>query len=101
VLNTPAAASAFRRALAGPTVPEGVMTDRASPSPTSSGQIRVFISSTFRDMHAEQDHLVRFVFPRLREEMLTRRIHLIDVDLRCGVTSDQDVLGSAGRLPSR
>ena len=52
--------------------------------------IRVFISSTFRDMQAERDHLVRFVFPRLREELVKRRIHLVDVDLRCGVTTDQD-----------
>ena len=44
--------------------------------------VRVFISSTFRDMQAERDHLVRFVFPRLREELLTRRIHFVDVDLR-------------------
>jgi hypothetical protein len=28
--------------------------------------IRVFISSTFRDMHAERDHLVTVVFPELR-----------------------------------
>jgi len=28
--------------------------------------VRVFISSTFRDMQAERDHLVRFVVPRLR-----------------------------------
>jgi WD40 repeat protein len=55
--------------------------------------VRVFISSTFRDMQAERDHLVRFVFPKLREDMLKRRIHLIDVDLRWGVTSDQDALG--------
>ena len=54
--------------------------------------VRVFISSTFRDMQAERDHLVRFVFPRLREELLKRRIHLIDVDLRWGVTSEQDAL---------
>jgi len=27
--------------------------------------VRVFISSTFRDMQAERDHLVRFVFPKL------------------------------------
>jgi WD40 repeat protein len=54
--------------------------------------LRVFISSTFRDMQAERDHLVRFVFPRLREELLRRRIHLIDVDLRWGVTSDQDAV---------
>ncbi len=52
--------------------------------------VRVFISSTFRDMHAERDHLVRFVFPRLREDLLRRRIHLVDLDLRWGVTSDQD-----------
>lgn len=54
--------------------------------------VRVFISSTFRDMHAERDHLVRFVFPHLREELLKRRIHLVDVDLRWGVTSEQDAL---------
>ena len=29
--------------------------------------ISVFISSTFRDMQAERDDLVRFVFPRLTE----------------------------------
>jgi hypothetical protein len=58
--------------------------------------VRVFISSTFRDMHAERDHLVRFVFPKLREQLLKRRIHLVDVDLRWGVTSEQDAL-SVGR----
>ena len=54
--------------------------------------VRVFISSTFRDMQAERDHLVRFVFPRLRQDLLHRRIHLVDVDLRWGVTSEQDAL---------
>ena len=54
--------------------------------------VRVFISSTFLDMQAERDYLVRFVFPRMREELITRRIHLIDVDLRWGVTPDQDAL---------
>ena len=52
--------------------------------------VRVFISSTFRDMQSERDWLVRFVFPKLRQELLQRRIHLVDVDLRWGVTSDQD-----------
>ena len=50
----------------------------------------MFVSSTFRDMQAERDYLVRFVFPRLRETLRLRRLHLIDVDLRWGVTSDQD-----------
>ena len=54
--------------------------------------VRVFISSTFRDMQAERDHLVRFVFPLLREEFSPYRIHVDDFDLRWGVTSDQDVL---------
>jgi hypothetical protein len=53
---------------------------------------RVFISSTFKDMQAERDYLERFVFPRLREELLKRRIHLVDVDLRWWVTSEQNIL---------
>jgi hypothetical protein len=52
----------------------------------------VFVSSTFLDMHAERDHLVRIVFPRLRESLLRHRIHVIDVDLRWGVASEQDAL---------
>lgn len=47
--------------------------------------LRIFISSTFRDMHAERDHLVRFVFPELRERCARRRLHLVDVGLRWGV----------------
>jgi hypothetical protein len=35
---------------------------------------------------------VRLVFPRLREELLKRRIHLVDVDLGGGVTSEQIAL---------
>ena len=54
--------------------------------------VRVFISSTFRDMQSERDWLVRFVFPKLRQELVQRRIHLVDVDLRWGVTSEQDAL---------
>ncbi|NWG13698.1 MAG: DUF4062 domain-containing protein [Acidobacteria bacterium] len=54
--------------------------------------VKVFVSSTFRDMQAERDQLVRFVFPRLRDELLKRRTHMVDVDLRWGVTSDQNVL---------
>jgi telomerase protein component 1 len=51
--------------------------------------VRVFISSTFRDMHAERDYLVRFVFPELRERCAKRRLHLVDVDLRWGVTEEE------------
>ncbi len=56
---------------------------------TSWRTVRVFISSTFRDMHAERDHLVRVVFPRSRERLTPHRVHLVDVDLRWGVTREQ------------
>jgi tetratricopeptide (TPR) repeat protein len=51
--------------------------------------VRVFISSTFRDMHAERDHLVKVVFTALRESLLKDRIYLDDIDLRWGVTREQ------------
>jgi hypothetical protein len=51
--------------------------------------VRIFISSTFRDMHAERDHLVKVVFPALREELEKHRVHLVDIDLRWGVTKEQ------------
>ncbi len=50
------------------------------------------MSSTFRDMQAERDYLVRFVFPQLRETMRDHCIDIVDIDLRWGVTSDQDVI---------
>ncbi|MBN2131662.1 MAG: DUF4062 domain-containing protein [Sedimentisphaerales bacterium] len=51
-------------------------------------QIRVFISSTFRDMHAERDHLVKVVFPQLRRLCESRGVTWGEVDLRWGVTDE-------------
>ncbi len=48
--------------------------------------VRIFISSTFADMHAERDYLVKQVFPGLRDWCERRRLHLVDIDLRWGVT---------------
>ena len=56
---------------------------------------RVFISSTFRDMHAERDHLVKVVFPRVRAWCEARRLHLVDIDLRWGVTKEEADNGKA------
>ncbi|UCD59070.1 MAG: DUF4062 domain-containing protein, partial [Candidatus Hydrogenedentota bacterium] len=47
--------------------------------------VRVFISSTFRDMHAERDHLVTAVFPELRERLERLGLEFYDIDLRWGV----------------
>ena len=48
----------------------------------------VFISSTFNDMHAERDYLVKEVFPELTEWCERRHIRLTDIDLRWGVSEE-------------
>ena len=53
--------------------------------------VRVFLSSTFRDMHAERDHLIKVTFPALRERLLPHRVELYDIDLRWGITEDEAV----------
>ena len=49
--------------------------------------VHIFISSTFNDMHAERDYLVKSVFPALSEWCEERKLRLIDIDLRWGVTA--------------
>src|SRR5688500_12038708 len=56
--------------------------------------IRVFVSSTFRDMHAEREELVKFTFPRLRRLCEDRGGAWAEVDLRWGVTDEQKVEGA-------
>ena len=51
--------------------------------------IRVFISSTFRDMHAERDQLNRFVFPELRSRCQQRGVEFVGIDLRWGLTAEE------------
>ena len=51
--------------------------------------MRVFVSSTFRDMHAERDELVKRVFPQLRKMCEERDVVWSEVDLRWGVTDEQ------------
>jgi hypothetical protein len=48
--------------------------------------VNIFVSSTFNDMHAERDYLVKQVFPRLRDWCEKRKLRLVDIDLRWGVT---------------
>ncbi|CAG0893789.1 unnamed protein product [Darwinula stevensoni] len=51
--------------------------------------VRVFISSTFRDMHSERDLLTQVVFPELQRRAKALRIHVLPVDLRWGITEEQ------------
>jgi WD40 repeat protein len=48
--------------------------------------VRVFVSSTFLDMHAERDYLNRIVFPELRSRCAKRGADFVGVDLRWGLT---------------
>lgn len=51
--------------------------------------VKVFLSSTFRDMNAERDVLIKNVFPRVQEEASKYDITICPVDLRWGVTEEQ------------
>ncbi|KAM6181674.1 telomerase protein component 1 [Erethizon dorsatum] len=51
--------------------------------------IRLFISSTFRDMHGERDLLLRSVLPALQARAASHRISLHGIDLRWGVTEEE------------
>ncbi|XP_006835617.1 PREDICTED: telomerase protein component 1 [Chrysochloris asiatica] len=51
--------------------------------------IRLFISSTFRDMHGERDLLLRVVLPALQARAAPHHISLHAIDLRWGVTEEE------------
>jgi len=51
--------------------------------------LRIFISSTFRDMQEEREELVKNVYPQLKHFCMQRGIFLTIVDLRWGITAEQ------------
>ena len=55
--------------------------------------VRVFISSTFRDMHTERELLVKQVFPELKRICAERFVSFTEVDLRWGITEEQAAEG--------
>ena len=58
-----------------------------------SREIRVFISSTFKDMQAERDVLIKHIFPQLRKICEQRGVTFTEVDLRWGITDEQRAEG--------
>ena len=56
-------------------------------------QIRIFISSTFRDMQNERDQLMKFTFPHLRKLAAERDVTLTELDLRWGITEEESKSG--------
>ncbi len=65
----------------------------ASAMPNQFRVIRVFVSSTFRDMHAERDELILRIFPQLRKLCESRGVTWSEVDLRWGITEEQSQRG--------
>ena len=68
----------------------------ADPAPIGSFQqrvVRVFVSSTFQDMKAEREELVKFTFPQLRKLCESRGVVWGEVDLRWGITDEQKAEG--------
>jgi len=55
--------------------------------------VRVFVSSTFRDMQAERDELAKRTFPALRKLCESRGVTWGEVDLRWGLTEEQQAEG--------
>jgi tetratricopeptide (TPR) repeat protein len=68
------------------------MTDPLPEAPESR-EIRVFLSSTFRDFMGERDLLVKQVFPSLRRRAKDRGVEVVDVDLRWGITEQESQQG--------
>ena len=51
--------------------------------------IRVFVSSTFRDMVEERDELMTQAWPELRRRCRELQVELVEVDLRWGIAEEQ------------
>ncbi len=70
------------------------MADHQEPStPFRQRVVRVFVSSTFRDMHAERGELVKRVFPQLRKMCESRGVTWGEVDLRWGIPDERKAEG--------
>lgn len=69
--------------------PESSATTENSMSKHDPAAIRIFISSTFRDMQAERELLAKQVFPRLRRICEAHGVTLDEVDLRWGITEQE------------
>ena len=61
----------------------------ASSAAPESREIRVFLSSTFRDFMEERELLAKQVFSKLNRRARKRAVEWEDADLRCGVVLEQ------------
>lgn len=62
---------------------------KRSDTPAKNRSIRIFLSSTFRDMMEERDVLMTHTWPELRQFCRERQVEIVEVDLRWGITEEQ------------
>jgi nephrocystin-3 len=62
-------------------------------SPQRRSELRLFVSSTFRDLQEEREYLIKKVFPEIRSICRLRGVTFTEVDLRWGLTEEQQRLG--------
>ncbi len=60
-------------------------------------ELRLFISSTFRDLRDEREYLVRKIFPEIRIICRERGVMFTEIDLRWGLTDEQAAHGTVIR----
>lgn len=61
-------------------------------------EIRIFISSTFRDMQDEREYLIKHIFPELRTLCRERGVEFTEIDLRWGVTEEEAQQGKVVKI---
>lgn len=59
---------------------------------------RIFISSTFKDMHGERDLLLRYVFPELKARAASLFVKINEIDLRWGITEADAMASRSNQL---
>ena len=58
-----------------------------------ANELRLFVSSTFRDMQGEREYLVKKIFPEIRGLCRRRGVVFTEIDLRWGLTEEEGALG--------
>src|ERR1043165_1571772 len=61
-------------------------------------ELRVFISSTFRDLMPEREQLIKKTFPRIRAKCRERGVEFTEIDLRWGITDEESRTGKTIRI---
>jgi hypothetical protein len=60
--------------------------------------LKIFISSTFQDMHKEREVLLKETFLELKKIAKERSVEITEIDLRTGVTSQQAQSGQVVKI---